>query len=315
MQINYHIGSDIIKGSLFTILFVLSYSICSQVNISIGEQVIHSTSKINCSYVETDAKGQFFVSEGSGTGFYYSFRIDSLRTIPCLVTNKHVVRNSSWGEFLVTITGLDSLPDYGNAQKISIGSFEEKWIFHPDPEVDLCILPIGEYLNNLREKGMEPFFVPTDTSIIPTESEWERFKVLEEVTMIGYPNGFYDRQNNVPIVRVGQTATPISHNFNGNEEFIVNIPSIPGSSGSPIYILNEGTYMDDNALIFGSRIYLVGILHAGPTWNARGQGRVVIDNVPINVETSTGITIDLGICIKSSKLNDFTPLLNDLVDE
>jgi hypothetical protein len=60
--------------------------------------------------------------------------------------------------------------------------------------------------------------------------------------MIGYPKGFWDRVNNLPVVRKGITATPIYIDYNGKKEFLLDIPIFSGSSGSPIVLFNEGSY-------------------------------------------------------------------------
>lgn len=51
---------------------------------------------------------------------------------------------------------------------------------------------------------------------------------------------------------------------------LVDTACFPGSSGSPIYILNENGYFDKNGTryIGGSRIVLIGILFSEPQYNA-----------------------------------------------
>lgn len=60
--------------------------------------------------------------------------------------------------------------------------------------------------------------------------------------MIGYPNGLWDSQNNLPIIRRGITATSVKKDYNGKKEFLIDAAVFPGSSGSPVFIFNEGSY-------------------------------------------------------------------------
>lgn len=293
---------------------VLPFFLTAQKRPPLGELLIHSTSKLNCTYSEIDSNGSAVTYDGSGTAFYYTFLVDSFE-IPCLVTNKHVIKDAVFGNFTVTKAGPDSLPSYGEWENLFVGDFENQWILHPDPDVDLCILPIAPYLTRMMKMGSSPYCISVDQSIVPVDSIWNKFQVLEEVTMVGYPNGVHDEVNNVPIVRVGQTATPLKLPFNGREEFMLNIPSIPGSSGSPVFLFNEGTYITEGGINFGSRMYFLGVLYAGPILNVSGRGSITIDNIPVSFHTSTGITINLGMCIKSTEMDGFLPLLKKIVDD
>lgn len=58
--------------------------------------------------------------------------------------------------------------------------------------------------------------------------------------MLGYPIGLADARNNYPIFRKGYTAAHPAVDFNEDGIGLVDMACFPGSSGSPIYILNEG---------------------------------------------------------------------------
>lgn len=277
-------------------------------SISPGELMIHSTTKISCLYEVIEPNGVIRRFEGSGTGFYYQFEIDSF-TVPCIVTNKHVVQNAILGQIQVSIADENGNPIYGDSEIIRINSFSESWIYHPDPDVDLCIMFSKPILDHLESIGRNPFIVSVNELLIPNESTWEALQVIEEVTMVGYPNGVYDDVNNVPIVRQGQTATPVTLDYKGKSEFMINISSIPGSSGSPIFLFNSGMYTSRNSIIGGSRIYFLGILYAGPVRSVEGVGNILIEDIPVNFETLTQLTMNLGLCIKSTRMKDFKQII------
>ena len=54
--------------------------------------------------------------------------------------------------------------------------------------------------------------------------------------MIGYPDGIWDSVNNLPVIRKGITATHPHISWNGKTEFLTDIASFPGSSGSPYFL-------------------------------------------------------------------------------
>jgi len=107
---------------------------------------------------------------------------------------------------------------------------------HPEPDIDLCILPIAPILIAAKEQGDDPFFVPADDSLIPTPADLNDLTAMEDIVMIGYPNGICDSVNNQPVFRKGITATHPAKDFKGKPEFMIDAACFPGSSGSPRYL-------------------------------------------------------------------------------
>ena len=66
---------------------------------------------------------------------------------------------------------------------------------HPDPDIDLCAMPIASLLQEAESSGRSVFHFPLDRSLIPIDAELQDFDLLEEITMVGYPNGLWDKKN------------------------------------------------------------------------------------------------------------------------
>ena len=49
-------------------------------------------------------------------------------------------------------------------------------------------------------------------------------------------------------------------NFDGKEEFLVDGGVFPGSSGSPVFIFNQGSFSAPNGIVLGNRLLFVGII-------------------------------------------------------
>lgn len=222
-------------------------------------------------------------TKSSGTAFFYNIKVDGKEEIyPFLVTNHHVIKNAK--EIYTQLNGLgeDNLPNKENSISVSLN----KDMFFSDIENDLSIIPIGFVLNKLIQENKKPFFIGVDNSIVIKPEESEKLSAIEEITFIGYPLGIFDHINNLPIVRQGITATPIWNDFKGDKRFLIDASSFPGSSGSPVFIYNEGNYAIENGIAFGSRIYFVGVLTESHYQN-------------------DGQFIDLGVVIKSEILVEF----------
>lgn len=85
--------------------------------------------------------------------------------------------------------------------------------------------------------------------------------VIESVTFIGYPDGRYDPVHFTPIARRGVTATPLELPFGGTPSFLIDGSVFGGSSGSPVFLMNEGTYRSGPTEIgIGNRLVLVGLI-------------------------------------------------------
>ena len=263
-------------------------------SLTLTDRLLLSTVKMN-----RMRKGQ---SLGSGTGFFWRTDLGDQKEMVSLVTNKHVVE------------GCDVLMarcHEANADRTdSSGAFSDWGVAieggpawsHPDPDVDLCAVAFGGVANLAEKRGTPLFYIAISADNLPRADDWERFDSIEEVVMIGCPRGIYDEFNNLPIARRGITATPLSKRYNGRDEFMVDMACFPGSSGSPVFLLNHGGHFDreKNSFMIGEgRFFFVGILYAGPLITNSGQ--IVLSQQP-RVEVAA--MMHLGQVLRSTALQD-----------
>ena len=171
-------------------------------------------------------------------------------------------------------------------------------------------MPIAPFLRLAEAQGKKLFYIPLDFSIVPDDAKLADLSGMEEIVMVGYPNGIWDSVNNKPIFRKGVTATHPCIDYNGKKEFLIDAACFPGSSGSPVFILNENGYSDKkgNTYIGAKRLLLMGTLYAGPQHTTTGE--IVIINVPtsqVPVAIST-IPNNLGLVIKSIRIRELESL-------
>ncbi len=121
------------------------------------------------------------------------------------------------------------------------------------------------------------------------------FSTVEEVLMVGYPNGLVDEINNLPIFRRGITATHPAIDFNGKPLAAVDIACFPGSSGSPIVILSDGVRI--------RRSILLGVLTDGVTMDP--SGTLEIHRLPALSQVQSPrplVVLNLGYYTKASQI-------------
>lgn len=119
-------------------------------------------------------------------------------------------------------------------------------------------------------------------------------------TCTGYPSGIYDRQNLIPIIRRGTTATPAYLDYNGTPTFLIDASVFPGSSGSPVLIVNEGSYRRGNELVIGSRTLFLGVVSSVLVRYETGAIEVVDIPTAYTPVIRTPQMIDLGLVFKYS---------------
>lgn len=263
---------------------------------------MYSTVRIEC-----DVPG----GQSCGTGFFMRFRENGDGFVPVIVSNKHVIQGAVSGRFHLTLTGTDGRPMLGRHKQISVDQFEQQWLPHPDPNVDLAVYPIGPILNELAGAGALPFLAYVTKTLIPDAAARATFSPMEDVTMIGYPNGIWDAVNNLPVIRRGTTASPPYVDWNGKGEFLTDIASFPGSSGSPVFLCNVGGFTEKNGAthLGQSRLFLLGVHYAGALHTASGEIKIV--TTPTNVQPIPVLQMpnNIGVVVNSRYLLDFEGML------
>lgn len=259
---------------------------------SLAENLFFTTVRIDTT--TTDGRA------GSGTGFLYAHKISDSQHAIFVVTNKHVVAGMRGGA-LTFLKKKDEKPDLGHGFRLQLNDWTQAWFGHPSAEIDIAVIPFIPLEAHIKSQaGIELFYRCVDSSMLPNAGQVAQLDAIESVTFIGYPNGIWDSANLIPVARRGTTATPIAVDFEGSPRFIIDASVFGGSSGSPVFILNNGMYTDKRGgTIIGSRIFFVGVVAAVFFRTELNQ----IVAVPIPTQTQPMAQqhemIDLGIVFKA----------------
>lgn len=266
---------------------------------SLSEKLTYSTVLIKCQYIDG--------SSGSGTGFIINLCRDeeSQTCVPVLITNNHVVENS-----VKTVFEFCKADENGNpidTEPYCLNYNGNMWIPHPDKEVDLCCLPLGNVLSYLQANNINVFFYPLETNMLPNDNQLSECSAMEDVVMVGYPIGLSDTFNHKPIIRKGITSSHPKKDYKGKKETLIDMACFPGSSGSPVFIFHEGSGVFFNGTAIGSKFYFLGVLYCGPQFDARGV--LAFANLPTIPFPVINIPVNLGIIIKSKRILEFENIL------
>ncbi|MDR0373898.1 MAG: serine protease [Nitrososphaerota archaeon] len=184
----------------------------------------------------------------SATGFFFSENNETY-----LVTNKHVIDNcitSDIDEIKIMLhTNSYELTDNEEiAVKLYDGAGNKKWLEHETQEVDVILIPV-----KLESKHV---YAPLSRDFIAAK---EYQTLFEKILVVGYPYGWYDVRNNLPIIRVGNLSSPFGIGFNGEKFMIGDVITHPGMSGAPVIMQLVNPVTKENKQLFQTRYVLIGI--------------------------------------------------------
>jgi hypothetical protein len=259
---------------------------------SIAENLFFTTVRIDT----VDAAG----NAGSGTGFLYAHRYTDTQHATFVVTNKHVVQGMRGGA-ITFHQRKDDKPDLGNGFRCEINDWSTAWFGHPSADVDIAIVPfVPIELNAKKLFGIDLFYRCLDDAMLVQDGQAELLDAIETVTFIGYPNGVWDRKNLMPVARRGTTATPLSLDFEGTPRFVIDASVFGGSSGSPVFIVNQGMISDKRGnTTIGSRVLFIGVVAA--VFFRTAVSEVISVPIPTHTRqlTAQQEMIDLGLVFKA----------------
>jgi hypothetical protein len=191
-----------------------------------SEQMTYTTVRIECDLSDGDVS--------IGTAFFFQFPRGPDHNIAVLVTNRHVIEGSTHLRIRLLTKKPDGSPNHRDQVQFDLPIADAQWKRHPNSEIDLAILPAGPLLKEMKNRNKPPFVVALHPDDLPTPQQLADLGAVENVIMVGYPNGLWDERNNLPVARAGITATHPAIDYNGNPEFMFDAACFSGSSGSAL---------------------------------------------------------------------------------
>ena len=134
------------------------------------------------------------------------------------------------------------------------------------------------------------------------------------------------RSHNLPIFHSGRTATPPflpfpsvtndpehgNIHYKNERTFLVDFTTWFGSSGSPVFIYDTSGFIDRAGVIHPliQRTMLIGVVEGLVSMPVPGTITFnVVPNNTIQATQSVNIPANLGMCLSSSSILDFEPML------
>lgn len=254
-----------------------------------------------------DEEGKLWAS----SGFFYmvSRREDPNRGQLFIITNRHAVEGMKKVSFCMSKKGNDGGPVYEKPLRHEIEMQSMQVVYLEDADIDICAIPITLFVNIRQQTGSQIFYQSLSEDLIITEEEVKGLDAVEDIIMIGYPNGLWDEEHNIPLIRKGITSTPVYLDFNGKPEFMIDAACFQGSSGSPVLICDQGQHRDKfgSIVLGGTRLKLLGVLYKAPVMNIKGE--LIIESKPeqsTEIKSNTRIPVNIGRVVNYKALRELT---------
>jgi hypothetical protein len=228
-----------------------------------------------------------------GTGFFVLYK-----DCGYLVTNRHVAEIVGSDPFVVRVNR--------RGQADLIDADMANWSYHPDPTVDVAVVPLTLPVGH----GFDCKYFPDDLFLLKRgddELRSEGIGVGSLTYVVGLFHFIYGRQKNLPIAHCGNIALlppageriPMWNKGKKTtdmvEAYLIESAAINGASGSPVFVrpaLTDKEYRSDQEQITvqlaGVRLWLLGIFSGA--WFAPPD-----DPVRQNVNAGKGDVVPVGV--------------------
>jgi hypothetical protein len=243
----------------------------------------------------------------SATGFFFGLQNGKS---DILITSRHAIDGSSCGLLrLHNAFWKDEKHDVSPAFEIELKDFQNLWIKHPDESIDLVALPSKIIDDAAARLGHSAHWMTIESIMVPSAARLVELSAVEDVVMLGYPNGLWDKSHNLPIYRRGITASHPEIDFCGKPELLLDIACFPGSSGSPVFVLNAKGQTDDrgNVRCGEPRDLLLGVVYAATTIGSDGQ--IAAMPASMAIRSREEFATHLTYIIKSRELLRFADVI------
>ena len=155
-----------------------------------------------------------------------------------------------------------------NGTRDFIDTTRSQWIFHPDPTVDIAILPY------IKVSDVDYLPYPLVRALTTEIINKEHIDIGDEVFLPGLFVEHTGERKNIPIVRIGNIAAmpdeQVETKYGMMDAYLIECRSIGGLSGSPVFanlgstrVINGGSAgpVPPKEGAFDYPFYLLGVMH------------------------------------------------------
>ncbi len=195
-----------------------------------------------------------------GTGFLVGVNLDNSKLAIYTVTARHVI------EGIIKMTAGTNPHIRCNLKESSYITLEcqkERWVYHENGLVDIAVASMG------LPSTFDHVVFPIDRFLNSEKIAENNIGVGSDTFITGFFKNHYGKEKNIPIVRTGSLAAmreePIETKLGAIDAYLVEVRSIGGLSGSPVFVHLGSTRIKEGSLQFSqdphNAFSLLGLVH------------------------------------------------------
>ncbi len=196
---------------------------------------------------------------GVGTGFLFNYNSADRRDIQFIVTCRHVVEGFA-SATLSFAQRKDGKPNVEESCQVEVPNLRNLVFYDPDPGLDVALIPLKPVLQHSYTNSATPYIQMLGEDLIPNRAAAERLSAIQPVVFVGYPDGVRDEKSPLPVARRGFTASPYVVDFAGLPVFLIDADIAPGSSGSPVIVLDQDANRPQTSTTSAGGLRFLGML-------------------------------------------------------
>ncbi|MDE0303409.1 MAG: serine protease [Albidovulum sp.] len=236
-----------------------------------------------------------------GSSFFCVFSQSTGSRVPVLITNRHVVEGFQNFRIVLSTESDARLAKPERRRILEYDQLDKIVVFHENRSIDLAAILLRPILDQNVNDGSTIYLEEISVNDFLTEDIASKLRFVEDVLVVGYPQGQWDRTRNLPLFRRGITASPAMLDYNGESKFLIDCSIFPGSSGSPVFLYNFPAYIENGKVSFGERCSLLGVVSSMLTHDV--EGKVVEVDIPTTVTvTKSPMPSNLGVVIRAREI-------------
>ena len=236
-----------------------------------------------------------------GSSFYCVFPLKVLGNVPVLITNRHVVEGFENIKIVLSTASDARMATPERRRVLTFDRLSEIVCFHEDDDVDLAAILLRPILENNVDDGSTIYLEEISLNDFVAADIENQLRFVEDVLVVGYPQGLWDRTRNLPLFRRGITASSAMLDYNGESKFLIDCAIFPGSSGSPVFLYNFPAYIEGGKVKFGERCALLGVVSSVLIYNVEGAIEEV--DIPTTAAVANSpVPSNLGVVIKAREI-------------
>lgn len=188
----------------------------------------------------------------TGSGFFFGRPAGDGQHV-FVVTNRHVAEGLRGGVLRLNPRGTDPARELTLSE---INPTSQEWFYHPRPEVDVAVMPVGVALDSM---GLQLHFFVREPHIADV-ARMNSLGVREgdPIYALGFPLGLIGRHRSAVVARIGCVAQIQEALARSSDTYLIDAGIFPGNSGGPVILKPEIVFVPDTKA--QNRSYLIGIV-------------------------------------------------------